>query len=329
MQDRPEHAVLGGCRDDAAAVTAAADPAERHRETALRRAAAPGIRLPDHPADLRLRYIPDPAHLSAVAVPLHSAAHLPHVPHRPALQREVRDVDDCLVAKLKGGQPAFAAPDLRAEFTAADHCRDPGVPRGLVEEGVDRAWPGLCVPDGVAAGQHHAGQDPVADAGLAGRRPDDPLVVAEREVTERVPVSVLGQQIPDLGSIPRGMAVDRLGRPQEQVTGEDQREQPQAAGQEAEEIAAGLRREDDRPGEADHVEDHGLHPLEERVIAGQPAGDRKVREADGDVRHQQSDERPERPPPGERIAYRVELTAVKTQDPEQRDGHGDRADMGM
>ena len=109
-------------------------------------------------------------------------------------QAELRDVHDRLVAELESGQVAFPAPHLGTKLTAPHDSGAPGVPCRHGEELGDGAGPRLRVADRVAGREHHAGHDAVADARLAGRRPDHVLVVAEREITERVPVAVLGEQ---------------------------------------------------------------------------------------------------------------------------------------
>ena len=57
-------------------------------------------------------HVADPADLGGVAGALDPLDHLAHVAHRPALEGEVVDVDDRLVAELERGEPGLAAPDL-------------------------------------------------------------------------------------------------------------------------------------------------------------------------------------------------------------------------
>src|ERR1019366_9097800 len=190
-------AVLGGGDDDAPLVPGGADPAERHGEAPPNLAAPPGVSLADERRYLCTPDIPGPAHLGGVAAALHPGHHLPDVSHGPALEREAGYLHDGLVTQFQRVEAALAAPHLRGEFPAAHHRGHPGMPRRLVQERVDRAWPGLRVADRITTREHHPGHHPVTDAGLPGGRPDDALVVAESEVAEGVPFPLLAHQIPD------------------------------------------------------------------------------------------------------------------------------------
>src|SRR6266704_1142672 len=221
VQQRLERAVLGGGREHAPLVAWAADPAECHREPAFRRVPAPGVGLPDQPGDLVGRHVTHPADLGDVAGPADPGHHLPDIAHRPTLQREAGDLDHRLVAEFQRGQLAVAAPDLGAMLAAAHDGGNPGVPGRHVEERLDRARPRLLVADRIAAGQHDTGNHPVPDAGLPRRRPDHALVVAQREVAERVAPAVPVKQRPDLRGVVAAEAALRLGRPQGRLGGND------------------------------------------------------------------------------------------------------------
>ena len=63
-----------------------------------------------------------------------------------------------------------------------------------------------------------------------------------------------------------------------------------------------------------------LGPLPDRVVQRQVPGEQDVGQADGHVRDDQADEDPGRPPPGPRVAHRVELVPVAQQ--HGQDGRG-------
>ena len=85
-----------------------------------------------------------------------------------------------------------------------------------------------------------------------------------------------------------------------------------------------LRRPLHRPGHPDQAVDDLHHPLAERVVLGQAPGQQDVGQADGDVGHHQAAEHPQRPPPGARVAFGVELVP----EVEQRDEQHERDDGG-
>jgi hypothetical protein len=86
--------------------------------------------------------------------------------HVAAVEVEVEDVQDRLVAELERAEPG-AHEGPRALFGGAHHGRYPGVPAGHVLPDGDRVRPGLPVAHRVAAGQAHPGLDAVGDGGLA------------------------------------------------------------------------------------------------------------------------------------------------------------------
>ncbi len=135
------------------------------------------------------------------------------------------------------------------------------------------------------------------------------------------------EQLLDPLPVGRGEPRPRLGRAQEQVDGDDEREQAERAGQQVVEVAAGVRRPLDRAVHADQLVDDVLEPLEERVVTVQRA-DREVAEADRDVRHDQDHEHVQHAPPGARVTDRVELAVEVEQPGQQHDRHdggdGDR-----
>ena len=217
--------------------------------------------------ELRARDVPDPPDLGDVAGLGHPVHHLPDVAHRTPRQAELRDVHDRLVAELQSGQVAFPAPHLGTEFAAPHDSGAPGVPCRHGEELGDSAGPRLRVADRVAGREHYAGHDAVADARLAGRRPDHALVIAQREVTERVPVALPGEQLADPRRVGRPEAGPRLRGPQEQVHGDHEREQAERAGQQVVQVAARRRMPTGRAVDADQLVDDVLYPLRERVVA--------------------------------------------------------------
>src|SRR6185437_5172343 len=155
VQQRLQRSVLSGRRDHAPLVAGAANPAERHRESALGRRATPGVGLPGQPRELIGWHVTDPPDFRDVAGPANPRHHLPDVTHGTALQREVGNPYYRLVAELKRGQVAGSAPDLGAKLTAAEHRWHPGVPRGHIEELVDRPRPGFRIAERITAREHH------------------------------------------------------------------------------------------------------------------------------------------------------------------------------
>ena len=131
-------------------------------------------------------------HLGGVAATLQPGHGLPDSLHAGPAERELRQVDDRLVADLVGDQTG-----LGERLRALPRPRPS--PRGTTR--CDRASSrhrsiaaAQCIgsPDGVAAGQAHRAEDPVGHSGprrVPGRRcPRHRLVATGREVAERVPL---------------------------------------------------------------------------------------------------------------------------------------------
>ena len=203
VQDRLQVAVRAG-----GAVLA---PCGRWRRRSRRRAGSPkrpsamekprSVSVPRQPSAARricssslLAEVADAPHPGLVAGPLDAVDHLAHVAHGPAVEGEVGDVHDRLVAELQRVQAGLAGPHLAAGLAAPHDGGHPGVRPGLLHEALDRARPGLDVADRVAAGQHHAGDDAVGDRGLAAGGEDHGLVAAQREVAQRVAAAVLASR---------------------------------------------------------------------------------------------------------------------------------------
>ena len=77
---------------------------------------------------------------------------LPDPPHRAAVEGELVDVQDRLVAELEGVQ-AGPVERLGAALAGGQHRRHPAERAGLGQPGVDRAGPGLGVAERVARGE--------------------------------------------------------------------------------------------------------------------------------------------------------------------------------
>jgi hypothetical protein len=133
------------------------------------------------------------------------------------------------------------------------------------------------------------------------------------------------EQLPDPLAVGRGEPRPRLGRAQQQVDGDDEREQAERAGEHVIEVTAGIRRPLHGPVDPDQLVDDVLQPLEGRVVPGQRA-DRQIAEADRDVGRGQHDEYVQHAPAGARVADRVELAVEVQQRRQQHDRHtrGDR-----
>ena len=220
---------LVGGGDHAVAVGRVADAAERHGEAALGVGAAPVLRGAPDPLELGLAEVTHAPYPGLVAGALDALHHLAHVAHRAAGEGEIRHVDHRLVAQFEGVQAGLPGPHLAAGLRAAHDGRGPGVGLGLVHEALDGAGPGLDVADGVAAGEHHAGDHAVGDGRLAAGGEDDGLVAAQREVAERVAAAVLGQQGAQLRLVLLGEPGGRVLGAERQVDRGDRGEQAERA----------------------------------------------------------------------------------------------------
>ena len=142
---------------------------------------------------------------------------------------EVGHVHDRLVAQLQRVHTGLPGPHLAAGLAAAGDRRGPGVRLGLLHEALDGARPGLHIAYRVAAGEHHTGDHPVADRGLAGRGEDHALVAAQREVAERVPGAVPGEQLTQLLLVVVGQPGRRVLGAEGEVRGGGDRQQAERA----------------------------------------------------------------------------------------------------
>src|SRR5690349_3346264 len=134
MQNRGEPTVLLGRDDDAVAVGGIAEPAERHREPSLGFTVAPLRCLAPDRRDVVAAEIAHPSNLRAVAGPLGAGDHLPDVAHSPALEAELLNRHDRLVAELQRPKTCVPDPALATELAAADDGRNPGMPAGFLEK---------------------------------------------------------------------------------------------------------------------------------------------------------------------------------------------------
>ncbi len=182
-----------GHNHDAVVVAGFTDPAECHGETAFGFRPAPRLGLLLHPFAFVGGQVAHPKGTAGVAGSLDPADSLPDVSHVAAFKGEGPHIDDCFVAEFERGQ-ADPFPRFSAGFGAADYRWYPGVFGGDPQELPDRARPCFVVTERIAAGEHHPGHHPVGHAGLARRRPDDGLVAAQGEVTQRVGVPVPREQ---------------------------------------------------------------------------------------------------------------------------------------
>src|SRR5205085_958364 len=110
---------------------------------------------------------------------------LPHLADRPSVERELRGPDDRLVAEVHGveAETAIERNELRTRTERRDPppCRACDPPE-LVEQILDLV--GLA--DRVAADERAAVDDAVREERPSGRREQEPLVAAQREVRETV-----------------------------------------------------------------------------------------------------------------------------------------------
>ncbi|CAM5229815.1 hypothetical protein SCYAM73S_04109 [Streptomyces cyaneofuscatus] len=316
--------VRGG--DHAVAVGGVADPAERHGEAALGVGAAP---VGGGPADaLQLggadvTCSPDPG---LVAVAFDTPHHLAYVPHGPPGEGEIRDIDHRLVAQLQGGESGLAGPDLAAALAAPHHGRGPGVRLRLVHEAFDGAGPGLHVADGVAAGQHHPGDDPVADGGLAAGGEDDGLVAAECEVAERVAAAVRRQQRPQPALVVLGEAGGRVFGAEGEVDRGDGGQQAERA-ERVGDGPAGPPGVVDRALDAEQAVQHVLEPVRDGRVADDAAGvdgddDQPERQRRGPEQYEVG----QRPPAAARVGQGAELVPVADEQVAERQGDQDADD---
>src|SRR5215469_2448371 len=310
MQESAEHTVLPSGGDNTAAVLTTAHAAKCHREATFRRAAAPAVRLPHQPGNLIGRNVLDAADLGYIALTADPGHHLTNVAHGPALQRKVRHADYSLVAKLQRSQAALPAPDFSPELTTADDGRYPGMPGRLVKECVHCSGPGFRITDRITARQHHPGQDAVPDTGLTGRRPDDALVITEREVPERVLVTMPVEQLPDALRVGRTQATWRLGRPEEQKQCGKQREQPKTPGHETKMVLPELGVELHGAREPGHIHHDGVDPVPHCVATAKATEQCDVDQPDDHISGQQAGEHPQCPPPRTPVTDGVELPPV-------------------
>ena len=203
------------------------------------------------------------------------------------------------------------------------------MPGRFVQERVNGTGPGLRVTDRITARQHDAGQDAVADASLARRRPDDALVIPQSEVAQRILVTVPLQQLPDPLGVRGAETAACLGRTQEHQQREEQGKHPEPAHHEAEVIVPRLGDEPRRTGEAGHIGDDGVDPLRQRVVPREPADHRQCDQADDEVGDEQAAQHPERAPARAPVADRVELAPITVQRDQQggRDGRFQRVQL--
>ena len=164
VQEGAEDAVLHGRHHDAVGVGRVAEATQGHRVAAFGLGTAPRCRVLTERAGGLAADVADAIHLRGVAGSLDPVDHLPHVAHRAALEAEVGDVDDCLVAELERGHFCFARPDVAAEFAAGQHCRYPCMSFGFDHELFDRAGPRFGIAKRITSREHHTGQHPVGDA---------------------------------------------------------------------------------------------------------------------------------------------------------------------
>jgi hypothetical protein len=304
----------------AVAVGGVADAAERHGEAAFGVGAAPVVGGAADALQLGLAEVTDTPHPRLVTRPFDALDHLADVAHRTAGQGEILDVHHRLVAQFEGVEAGLTGPHLAAGLGAADHGGCPGVGLGLVHEALDGARPGLDVADGVAAGEHHAGDDAVGDGGLAAGGEDDGLVAAQREVAEGVASAVLGEQRPQPGLVVLGEAGGRVLGPEGEVDGGD-RGQPAERAEGEGDGPGGVALVVDRALEAEQAVDHVGEAVGQARVADHPVrvdADDDQAQHDGSGAHE--DEVRQGPPAAARVGQGRELVAVQDQRCEQRGG---------
>ena len=150
----------------AALVGRVAEAPKRHREPSLGVPVAPAVGVGDQLGHLLAADRAVPPDPYGVAGALHPAYGLAHLPHVTALEVELAQVEDGLVAEFEGVQPA-AAERRGGALAGAQHAGDPRVRPALGEPRADRGVPRLGVAERVAAGEADRPLDAVGDAGAA------------------------------------------------------------------------------------------------------------------------------------------------------------------
>ncbi len=223
-RQQPAYDAVGVPRDHhhAPRVGRIAEPPERHREPALGLRSTPLLGELDVLRKVCGRQVAVPDHLGVVPGPLDPGDRLPDRPHRPALEREVGDVDDRLVAHRERSQAGI---DVRVGGLLArrQHGGGPAVRARLGEPALDRAGPGGRIAEWVATGQADPVDHPVGDRGLVAGGEDDRLVPPGGEVPERVPLAVQQEQPPDLELLGLGQVADPADRAEEDRERDHQR----------------------------------------------------------------------------------------------------------
>ncbi len=321
-----------------------AEPVERHREPALLRPAAPGVRHHLELVEQRVRRRVHLHQLGRVPRLLQAVHRLAHLADGPALQRELGRRDDRLVADVERPKALRHAPV--AQLAArADHGEAQVVAVGPVHGlGHERAHLGR-LADGVAGHQQHPVLDPVADERGACRVPEVLLVGAQLEEAEGV-VAVLGH---DLAGELALVVAGQLGRGRQRAKRrpDDHHERAQREHADGLRHVAKLIPERDRRG---LPEEHRAARVHDRVearaarrggVGGDGAQDERRGEHQprGDQRRPQpqlrrgGSEAPAAPPeqprgrPREQRLLHVEALQ-EVQEPEhdeQREGHHERA----
>lgn len=218
--------------------------------------------------------------------------------HVAAVEVEVGDVQDGLVAQLEGAQPG-AGEGGGAVLGGAHHGGLPAVAAGHGQPGVDGGGPGGRVAHRVPAGEADAGLDAVGDAGPAVGGEDDRLVTPGGEVAERVGPPVRAEEGPDPGFL---VPVQGGGEPLGAEEGRGRVEQGERAEEAEEEVQRPGRAAVELPGREEAAEDLFGGPVQP-LAAGQGAGeegDERPAEEDGgehaEAEHDQGV--PQRPGPG-------------------------------
>ena len=234
LQQAPDPSVLARGDEDRVRVEGVGRAAQRHREAALGLAAAPGRRVREDGPALVRGEVGHAAYPGVVARPPDATHHLADVAHRAALEGEVRDLEDRLVAELHRREVGEPGPRESRPLAAAEHGRRPRVVGGRGEEGRHRPGPGLGVADRVPAGEHDATDDPIGDGGLARVGPDEALVAAQVEVAQRVRRP--GQQLTHPALVDLGELGQRLGCAQQEIEADQPGHQAEAEQQGREDV---------------------------------------------------------------------------------------------
>ena len=295
---------------------------EGPHEAALRLRAAPRVReLLELPPKRRVE-LARAQDLGAVALALQPVHGLPHLPDRPALERERLDLEHRLVAVVERMQPPLAV-EAEAGLGGAEDRKPPAAFPHIGDEAVEQFAELGGRADRVAGDDRHAPDDPVRHKGATALREEVRLVRAKHERGQRVHAPG-GDELACQRPLARLLAQPVAPRrdPPQQEPGPDR--QPREEDREREPVVEG-RPEVGRTAEP-RADERGARlpqyqPERERLVNRELVEpEREPAIGEDPAREQQSPQEESRPRRG--IAGSVELVPVGDErDREQRRHH--------